>query len=260
MSALGQLMTYCQTIHKSYKKGGVVPRRIYASICPDELTKSHKHICMFYYFATLVCRRLLSLTFRRHKNTRILHIKCWQPCETMSLDRKNAIEQVFLKYPILSTTVNSLALGRSECDIENDIFFIMFHGLVSSVPIAIIPLWRHEMETFPRYWPFVRGIHRSMANSAHKGQWCGALMFSLTSAWINGWVNNREAGDSRRQRSHYNVIVMAHRWLPRGLTGDKSTLGQVMVWCRQATSHCLSHSWPRSMTPFGAPKPQWVNE
>ena len=33
--------------------------------------------------------------------------------------------------------------------------------------------WKH----FPRYWPFVRGIHRSLVNSPHKGQWCGALIF-----------------------------------------------------------------------------------
>ena len=33
--------------------------------------------------------------------------------------------------------------------------------------------WKH----FPRYWPFVRGIHRSPVNSPHKGQWRGALMF-----------------------------------------------------------------------------------
>ena len=43
-----------------------------------------------------------------------------------------------------------------------------------------------------------------------RGQWRGALMFSLIRAWINGWENNREAGDLRRQRAHYNVIVM-HR-------------------------------------------------
>ena len=48
---------------------------------------------------------------------------------------------------------------------------------------------------FPRYWPFVRGIHRSPVNYPHKGQWCWVLMFSLIYAWINGWVNNREAGD-----------------------------------------------------------------
>ena len=38
--------------------------------------------------------------------------------------------------------------------------------------------WKH----FPRYWPFVRGIHRSPVNSPHKGQWRGALMFSLIGA------------------------------------------------------------------------------
>ena len=41
-----------------------------------------------------------------------------------------------------------------------------------------------------------------------KGQWRGALMFSLICVWINGWVNNREAGDLRRHRGHYDVIVM----------------------------------------------------
>ena len=64
--------------------------------------------------------------------------------------------------------------------------------------------WKH----FPRYWTFVRGIHRSPVNSPHKGQWRGALMFSLICVWINGWVNNREAGDLRRYRAHYDVTVM----------------------------------------------------
>ena len=60
---------------------------------------------------------------------------------------------------------------------------------------------------FRVYWPFVRGIHRSPANSPHKGQWHGALMFPLIS-WINGWVNNGEAGDLRRHHAHYDVTVM----------------------------------------------------
>ena len=64
--------------------------------------------------------------------------------------------------------------------------------------------WKH----FPRYWPFVRGIHRSPVNSPHKGQWRGAFMFSLIFVWINGWVINREAGDLRRYRAHYDVTVM----------------------------------------------------
>ena len=64
--------------------------------------------------------------------------------------------------------------------------------------------WKH----FPRYWSSVRGIHRSPVNSPHKGQWRGALMFSLICVWINGGVNNREAGDLRRYRTHYDVSVM----------------------------------------------------
>ena len=51
-----------------------------------------------------------------------------------------------------------------------------------------------------RYWPFVRGIHRSPVNSPHKGQWHGALMFSLICTWMNDWINNREAGDLRCHR------------------------------------------------------------
>ena len=65
-----------------------------------------------------------------------------------------------------------------------------------------------KWKRFPRYWPFVRGIHRSSVNSPHKGRWRGALLFSLICAWINGWVNNREAGDLRRHRAHFDVTVM----------------------------------------------------
>ena len=54
----------------------------------------------------------------------------------------------------------------------------------------------------------MRGIRRWPANSPHKGQWCGALMFSLICAWINDWVNSGLAGDLRRYRTHYDVTVM----------------------------------------------------
>ena len=61
--------------------------------------------------------------------------------------------------------------------------------------------WKH----FPRYWSFVRRIHRGHRWILRTNdQWRGALIFSL----INGWVNNREAGDLRRYRAHYDVTVM----------------------------------------------------
>ena len=66
--------------------------------------------------------------------------------------------------------------------------------------------------SFPRYWTFVRGIHRWPVNSPHKGQWRGSLMLSLICARINGWVNNHEAGDLRCHRAHYGVTVMYVSW------------------------------------------------
>ena len=63
--------------------------------------------------------------------------------------------------------------------------------------------WNH----FPRYWPFVSGIHRSRwiprTKASDAELWC-----FLWSAWINDWVNTREAGDLRRHRGHYDVNVM----------------------------------------------------
>ena len=55
--------------------------------------------------------------------------------------------------------------------------------------------------------------------------------------------------------SHDNVL----RWMPQDLTDGYSTLVQVMAWCRQATSHYLNQCWPRSPTPYGVTRPQWVN-
>ena len=54
----------------------------------------------------------------------------------------------------------------------------------------VIIKWKH----FPRYCPFVWGIHRSSVNSPHKGQWRVALMFSsiclnkrLSKHWWGWW-------------------------------------------------------------------------
>ena len=75
--------------------------------------------------------------------------------------------------------------------------------------------WKH----FPRYWPFVRGIHRSTVNSPNKGQWRGPLMFSLFCSWINGWVNKREAG-----------------------VWDAIALIMTSLYCRHRTSGALGNS------------------
>ena len=52
---------------------------------------------------------------------------------------------------------------------------------------------------------------------------------------------------------------IALRSMPLDLTDDKSTLVQVMAWCRQATSHYLSQCWPRFMSPYDVTRPQCDN-
>ena len=98
------------------------------------------------------------------------------------------------------------------CDICNCSYWYM--QLIYATDICNCSIFVHDdvikWKHFPRYWLFVRGIPRSPMNSPHKGQWRGALMFSLICAWRNDWVNNREAGDLRRHRAHYDVTVM---WL-----------------------------------------------
>ena len=104
-------------------------------------------------------------------------------------------------YPLNSHTLNTRHLG---------IYTWWRHMGEWCIPwVSLIPWWRQQMEHFPTYWPFVRGIHRWPVNSPHKGQWCGALMFSFISAWSNSWVNNCDAGDLKRHRIHYDVIVMS---------------------------------------------------
>ena len=68
--------------------------------------------------------------------------------------------------------------------------------------------WRHQMKTFSALLALCAGNSPVTVNSPHKGQWRGTLMFSLICAQINDWVNNREAGDLRRHRGHYDIIVM----------------------------------------------------
>ena len=95
--------------------------------------------------------------------------------------------------------------------------------------------WEH----FPRYWPFVRGIHRSPVNSPHKSLWRGPLMFSSICAWINGWVNVRWfETPSRPLWCHCNEIHFSFRCLAWWYCG---------CWC--TVNKGTGHPRPISVVP-----------
>ena len=113
----------------------------------------------------------------------------------------NEITTILL--PILNemcgNTVHYMKYRRSD---------VVFAYITRSLSHDDVIKWKQ----FPRCWPFVWRIHRSAVKSPLKGQWRGALMFTLIYAWMDDLVNNREAGDLRRYRAHYDVTVMWNVW------------------------------------------------
>ena len=89
---------------------------------------------------------------------------------------------------------------------------------------------------------FANGVFNSLAPG--KFEWdLRYLIFRIISV-IDGWGICCE---------------LALRWMSLDLTDDKSTLVQVMAWCRPATSHYLSQCWPRFLLPYGVTRPQCFN-
>ena len=103
--------------------------------------------------------------------------------------------------------------------------WLMVESIVISTIIGKASWWRHQMETFSALLALCAGNSPVPVNSLHKGQWRGALMFTLLCARINDWVNNRVAVDLRRHLDHYDVSVM---WVKR--KHNNKTHIQVIVW------------------------------
>ena len=90
--------------------------------------------------------------------------------------------------------------------------------------------WCRQMETFSALLAICAG------NSSVTGEFLtlspvrrGALMFSLIYASINGWVNNREAGDLRRYCAHHDVTVVITKWHGNAF--------RINAFLREATPH-----------------------
>ena len=93
------------------------------------------------------------------------------------------------------------------------------------------------------------------------------IVFTTKNAYINSLAPGRFGCNFKNSIFKLALLIgtlrassdKVLRWMIQDLT-DKSTLVQVMAWCRQATSHYLSQCWPRSMSPYGIIRPQCVNK
>ena len=81
-------------------------------------------------------------------------------------------------------------------------------------------------------------------------------LHSLMGYWFDG-LTHCPLGGATLIISIFSAIDLM--WMVQDSTDDKSTLVQVMAWCRQAPSHYLSQCWPRSLSSYGVTRPQCVN-
>ena len=112
----------------------------------------------------------------------------------------------------------SAAVFGLNSDLKLQDNFICQHGFryrfcyyvirATSIPIE---WWRHQMETFSALLAFCAG------NSSVTGEFLSqrpvtwSFLFPMTWAWIDVWLNNREACDLRRHHGHYDVTVMGRK-------------------------------------------------
>ena len=104
---------------------------------------------------------------------------------------------------------------------------------------------------FQRNWPFVRGIHRWPLDSPHKKPVTRSFDIYFICAWTNSWTNNRDAGDLRRHRTHYddtlmNLVTTINSYLakipPKQVVTDLGRGNHVnsgSAWCRAGIIECF---------------------
>ena len=94
--------------------------------------------------------------------------------------------------------------------------------------------------------------------SVKKKSWCWLMINSLAPGGFENIFQNVFFKLISWIDTLSNSCETVLRRMPQNPSDDKSTLVQVMAWCRQATSHYLSQCCPRSLSPYGVTRPQWV--
>ena len=152
--------------------------------------------------------------------------KCWWFCLGLNAFL-NMFPKVFVKCDLSVLECVHFELYR--------VYPLAKQNWVCGIPLhlsARIAWWRLQMETFSASLAICAGnspasLAISAGNSPVPGEFPSqrpetrSFDFSLICAWINGWVNNRKAGDLRRNRAHYDVSVMDLPFL----------YSAVLLWC-----------------------------
>ena len=99
------------------------------------------------------------------------------------------------------STYSSLFKAHSMNDIlQNE----SMHGWYAWRAAIMMIKWKLFPHTGPLCGEFTSHRWIPLTKASDAELWC----FLWSAPWINGWVNNREAGYLRRHHAHYDVIVM----------------------------------------------------
>ena len=169
----------------------------------------------------------------------------WQP-SCLSLNQLNSNQshdtEILAFLPIVLTTLRTLCVLCSLQPANERRCYKVTSSLIGWAQTLYLQ-FSHQVGP---NWTAVDNDHNYIINSLAPGksEWnFRSLIFQIISV-IDGWVTSWE---------------LTLRWMSLDLTDDKLTLVQVMAWCLMAPSHYLSQCWPRSLSPYGVTRPQWVN-
>ena len=92
-----------------------------------------------------------------------------------------------------------------------------------------------------------------------------SIQTNITLGWILGDWYIEHSNKHHHVLNTWGIDILSIqinitlKWMSEDLIDGKSTLFQVMAWCRQATIHCLSRYWPRSLSLYCISRPRWLN-
>ena len=123
--------------------------------------------------------------FTSHCTEPVTTYTCWGLCQS-----------ILVKWPRYIGSYRCIDTDHINTDWTKDILFCMMASSNGNLFRITAPL-----------------CGEFTGESPSQCQWLGALMFLLTCARLNGWVNNRDTGDLRRHSAHCDAIVMDMVWV-----------------------------------------------
>ena len=109
--------------------------------------------------------------------------------------------------------------------------------------------WRHQMETFSALLAICAGNSPVPDEFPTQRPVTQSFDVFFICVWINGWVNNPEAGDLRRYHTHYDVTLNdAWDYYTIVVSGNAKSIS--LLW-RHNANDTLSHAgmYTRQYTP-----------